>query len=425
MKKYDFVFLYHPHFYDVDPGAQIGLGLLSLATYAQKLGASVKVINCQSAKTMGAVYRALYPCKYLMMYGCLVDAPILNPIAANAKMHKLCDYVYIGGPIAKSPDRIDSNFVDKLIDCPGEDLIEFFVCNGNKIIGKHLKKNINEYPFPDRTLLEGDYGGNIFKRTEANCEVSTTILTSRGCHYRCAFCVSGKEDFYQDYEMGRIEKEIEHCLSLGIKNFRISDDNLLQTNRIFSLCNLFKEAKIKWRASVRASYHTTDIYRKMVESGCEELSFGIESGDQHVLNILNKGTTVGVNTAAVKRAKLAGVPLVRALLMMGTPGERNGTRNGTYPDNTMTLNTDWVANAKPDMVSLKMFVPYPGTKIHDDPKKYGCTLQVSDLNNSAYRPSGPEAEANIYTDGMTREDLTKQFHIMKKWLEHVKCENRG
>ena len=156
MKKYDFVFLYHPHFYDVNPGAQIGLGLLSLATYTQKLGASVKVINCQSDKTMGGVYRALYQCKYLMMYGCLIDEAVLNAIAANVKMHEVCEYVYIGGPIAKSPDSINFDYVDTLVDGPGEDFIgtilgvanilsnTTFSDNDNWVKYDCLKKNINE-----------------------------------------------------------------------------------------------------------------------------------------------------------------------------------------------------------------------------------------------------------------------------------------
>jgi len=421
--KYDFVFLYHPHFYDVNPGAQMGLGLLSLATYAKQLGASVRVVNCQSAKTMGAVYRALYPCKYLMMYGCLIDAPILNTIAANTKLHDLCEHVYIGGPIAKSLDKIDFNYIDMAIDGPGEEFVELITKHerGPNVIGTTFRytstlKNINEYPFPDRTLLEGDYGGNIFKRKDAECEISTTILTSRGCHYHCAFCESGNKDFFMEYDIERIEKELEHCLSLGIKNFRISDDNLLKTTRLYVLCKLFKNAGIKWRASVRASMRSIDIYKEMVDSGCEELSFGIESGDQKVLDLLEKGTNIDVNITTVKNAKLGGVPLVRALLMMGTPGE-------TYE--TEMKNIEWVANTKPDMVSLKMFVPYPGTKIYSNPEKYGCTLKVVDVNNSAYRPSGSEAKANIETEKMTRGELTQQFHSMKKWLEHNKCENRG
>jgi len=434
---YDFVFLYTPHFYDVNPDAQLGLGLLSLATYADNLGASVKVVNCQSVKTMGAVYRAMYSCKNLMMYGCLIDAPILSTIAANMKIQKRCQYVYVGGPIAKSPDKIDRTYIDVLVDGPGETFIELLVFNKGmlKITGhdfleatavyRSLEKDINYYPFPDRTLLEGEYGGNIFKRKSTECDVSTTILTSRGCKFHCAFCMSGNDSFYCDYDLQRIEKELEHCLKLGIKNFRISDDNLIKNHcnneRLFGLCKLFKEANIKWRASVRASlyYSNTygeDIFVEMVNSGCEELSFGIESGDDHVLTVLKKGNDYNTNLNAVRHAKKSGVPLVRALMMMGTPGE-------TF--STLDKNKEWVERSRIDMVSLKMFVPYPGTDIYDHPEKYGCSLQVKDVNNSAYRPDGSEAQANIDLDHMNSVELTQQFHKMKEWLESKGLENKG
>ena len=52
MKQTDLVFLYHPHTYDIDPGAQVGLGLLLLATYAKKLGANVECTNPKMSSTV-------------------------------------------------------------------------------------------------------------------------------------------------------------------------------------------------------------------------------------------------------------------------------------------------------------------------------------------------------------------------------------
>ena len=158
-------------------------------------------------------------------------------------------------------------------------------------------------------------------------------------------------------------------------------------------------------------------YELMAESGCEEISFGIESGDQGVLNILNKGITVRQSIKAVQEAKKGGIPFIRALLMMGTPGE-------TF--STLSENIEWVEKARPDMVSLKMFVPYPDTKVYNDPEKYGCELlDVIDTNNSVYRPDGSSAKANIKTNNMTNIELTAQFHKMREFLERKCLENRG
>jgi radical SAM superfamily enzyme YgiQ (UPF0313 family) len=417
MKQADLVFLYHPHTYDIDPGAQVGLGLLLLATYAKELGANVRVINAQSmaiAETCGIIPK----CRVLLMYGCLIDKPLIEAIARNVRCQ--ADLIVVGGPIAITPE-IDN--VDWVIKGFGEDFIETLVSGkSGKWDCEHLRYSIDRYPFPDRTLIEGGYGGNIFTNGSKGCKVSTTLLTSRGCRYNCAFCTSGSEKFFEQYSIERIEKELEHCLSLGLGDIRISDDNLMNNRgRLNELCNLFKEAKIRWRGSIRVVPSSVEMYQMMKESGCEELSFGIESGDQEVLNLMNKGIKVENNVKAIRNAKEAGV-LTRALMMMGTPGE---TRDTLY------ANMSWVELAEPDMVSLKMFVPYPGTEIYYDPEKYKCKIHLPlvEVNNSAYRPDRSEPKSNIDSDtdgdGLFQEELTYQFEKMKSYLETKGIENRG
>jgi hypothetical protein len=91
----------------------------------------------------------------------------------------------------------------------------------------------------------------------------------------------------------------------------------------------------------------------------------------------------------------------------------------------------WVELAEPDMVSLKMFVPYPGTEIYYDPEKYKCKIHLPlvEVNNSAYRPDRSEPKSNIDSDtdgdGLFQEELTYQFEKMKSYLETKGIENRG
>jgi radical SAM superfamily enzyme YgiQ (UPF0313 family) len=187
--------------------------------------------------------------------------------------------------------------------------------------------------------------------------------------------------------------------------------------RLSELCNLFKKAGIRWRGSIRVIPSSVEMYQMMKESGCVELSFGIESGDQNVLTLMNKGIKVANNVKAIQNAKEVGI-LTRALMMMGTPGE---TRD------TLHRNMGFVEQAKPDMVSLKIFVPYPGTDIYHDPEKYKCKihLPLAEVNNSAYRPDGSQPEANIDSEELYQEELTWQFLKMKSYLETKGVENRG
>jgi len=405
-RSVDFCFFYYPHPYETHPEAQLGLGLLSIASYAEKLGASVRVINAQADSISEALLK-IPKCHTLMLYGCLVDTPVLKQIESIGTSY--ADRIMIGGPIAKTYEDGSSIIVDGY----GEDCIEGDLEPGLRIVRK-LEHDFEYYPFPNRRLIEGSFGGNIFKQSK--CRKSTTILTSRGCFFKCAFCESGNNGKVHLYSIDRISKELASCLSLGIKNIRISDDNLMiNKERLYNICGLLKEGQFRWRASVRVKPTSLDDYKIMKESGCQELSFGVESGDQQVLNMLNKRTTVAENTAAIKNAKKAGI-FTRALLMMGTPGE-------SYI--TLYKNIEWVKNAQPDMVSLKMFVPYPGTMIYSNPRKFLCKINIQDTNNSAYRPDDTVATPNIKSDLMTSVALYNNFHAMRQFLEQSSRENRG
>jgi len=414
----EFVFLYHPHTYDMDPGAQVGLGMLLLATYAKKLGASVKVINAQS-KTIEEACEAVPNCDFLMMYGCMVDQHIVEDIALRIEAEKKARYICLGGPIAYG-HYIKVKGINYIVDGYGEDFIYAMLEPSNiaTFNPAELRHNINYYPFPDRSLLKGKYGGKIFKGDGLTYDVSTTLLTSRGCKFNCAFCFSGDNSFFEEYSIERLGAELESCTRLGIYNIRISDDNLVaNTDRLHALCSLFKDAGIRWRGSIRVVPNDLYLYEMMKDSGCEELSFGIESGDQKVLNLLNKGATVTQNTKAIVNAKRAGI-LTRALMMMGTPGETK---------NTIHHNMSWIEAARPDVVSLKMFVPYPGTAIYHSPKVYNCNihLPIIDANNSAYRPDHSQPKAHIDSERMYQEELTAAFAQMKNYLEMKGIANHG
>lgn len=424
----EFVFLYHPHTYETVPSAQIGLGMLAIATYAESLGASVRVINAQ-AETVEEAIKLIPQCEYLCFYGCLVDMDIVNRIAIEAKVRGLARAVLLGGPIGKSPQYVNCSHIDAVVDGPGEEFIGAIV-RGEIDLPKNTigdiyvhraeeLSSIEDFPFPDRGLVEGSLGGRIFVGSEDD-ESSTTILMSRGCRHRCAFCSSGSVSCTpSNYSIERIELELDHCVGLGIQNIRVSDDNIMHDpGRLEKICHLFRDRGIRWRGSLRVKPSEVWMYKMMVESGCQELSFGIESGDQDVLVALRKGTKVEHNTEAVRNAKEAGIPVVRSLMMMGTPGESRST---------ILLNKEWVRKAEPDIVSLKIFVPYPGTDIFENPKRYKCEiLATDDYNNSSYRPDDSLPAANISLPGsMSAEELTANFLEMRAWLEQRGVENRG
>ncbi len=396
-------FIYHPKPYLQNPTVQYGLGLLSLATLARECGQEVTVIDGQGRD---ADWVPDVDAHVWLMSACLVDTPIINRLIEHAD----CD-VIVGGPIASSPEVVSG--AEIVWDGPGEQLVEE-LCTGH-----WLPLEYDRYPIPDRSMLSS-YGGNIYHHKSGEAaSVSSTLMTSRGCKWKCAFCTSGNRRWrVHEYPLERIEKELDQIVGLGITDVRISDDNIMSSpERLRAVCSILKHAGVRWRASIRVSDATEDVYRDMARCGCVEVSFGIESGDPEVLRILQKGATVDLARLSIARAQSAGIH-VRMLMMMGTPGER--------PE-TLELNKRLVSEFPDAVVSMAIFYPFPGTKIHRNPEKYGCILHTSENPNiCSFRPDGTEPEANIeIVGGMSRDELTRQFLDMRQFLVEQHQNNSG
>jgi len=405
-------FLYSPKRYLIDPNAQVGLGLLCLATYARDLGAEVRVVNAQ-AWTIKQAVRAVPADQTVCMSGCLVDRPILDDIAAKLRA-KGC-YVVVGGPVADS-EALGPRCASLIVRGAGEVFVQRYVQGGWRPKGRVNAPcliDFGNYPSPDRSLLGGHSGGNIYHpKAGRQSAVSTTLLTARGCRYSCSFCRSGSRREFYEYPMARISAELNQIVDLGIRDVRLADDNLLaRPSRVEQLCGLLRRREVNWRASQRTYPNDVSLYRMMAESGCLELNLGVESADPYVLRAIRKGSSVESNERAVRNAVAGGVPHVRALMMMSTPGETA---------RTLDLNKRW-AEAHPDVtICLTAFVPFPGTAIHQQPERFRCRLELNldNLNFYAFQGGGVVPTAHIgITKGMSRDDLTRQLRTFRAFLE--------
>jgi radical SAM superfamily enzyme YgiQ (UPF0313 family) len=281
------------------------------------------------------------------------------------------------------------------------------------------RQDYDAFPIPDRSLLGSYFGGDIFLGSTGATSRSTTLLTSRGCRHRCAFCASGASDFVHNYPLERIDEELTQIRRLGIRDIRVSDDNVtVDERRLGELCELLGRHGMRWRASLRTFPHCQHCFKLMYDSGCVEISFGIESADPVVLKAIRKGQTVESADRAIKTAQAAGITGIRALFMMATPGE---TRE------TLQLNKAW-AGRHPDVtVCLTAFCPFPGTAIYENPAKFGVRLEtLANPNIYAWRADRTEPEAHIsIKGGLSRDELTGQLRAFRDWLEERGQINHG
>ncbi|MFX1298795.1 MAG: B12-binding domain-containing radical SAM protein, partial [Promethearchaeota archaeon] len=139
-----------------------------------------------------------------------------------------------------------------------------------------LIQDIDSLPFPDRDLLEQSYlyHGKI-----------TTIISSRGCPFRCRFCSCWKFS-RKKWRVRSIENVIDEMLYLQAKGFKeliFTDDCFTaRTDRVLKLCYLIKKEKLdfSWHTLGRVTQSEPQFLRTMVDAGCKTLSYGIESANR-------------------------------------------------------------------------------------------------------------------------------------------------
>ncbi len=266
-------------------------------------------------------------------------------------------------------------------------------------------EDLDSLPFPARHLLPplGQY-----KPTPSAYRhiPQATMITSRGCPYRCAFCdhsVFGNR--YRARTAGNVVDEIDLLMNrYGAKEIRFWDDtfNIDQT-RVITICQEIRERKIDvaWTCLGRINHMNQTLLDAMAKAGCWQVDYGIESGNQEILNGITKGQTLEMVRRVVTMTLKAGIG-VRGFFMLGLPGETEANMKDT------------IRFAKSlDLTSAVFHIttPFPGTELfkiatasgelrsdasydeymlgfsEDVPYvPHGLTAQrVKDMRNTAYR----------------------------------------
>jgi len=232
--------------------------------------------------------------------------------------------------------------------------------NFNATPRKLMEINLDNLPFPLRELFPLERYLESCQRKYAFRSLS--LIASRGCPFQCIFCdkgVSGTK--YRVRSAMNIFTEINELNErYSVNDLHFYDDLfLLDQQMVKNLCELITASKIagkiSWSAQARVDLINEEILLLMKESGCEELYFGVESGNNQILKYLNKGFTVEHTIYAFDLCRKIGIRPGMCLIV-GIPGE-------TYDD--LQLAKKLIKRAKPSLVSLSYLTSYPGTPLFE------------------------------------------------------------
>ena len=188
-----------------------------------------------------------------------------------------------------------------------------------------LISNLNDLSYPARHLVKKYVYG---KYLDSNIKKGsfTSIITSRGCPFSCYFCSRNSPTMrrYRTRDINDIKKEIKQISNAGYNYLAFNDDcflsNKKQAEEIFDF--IIKERldmKI-FITAARVDSADEKLYFKMKKAGVCMLQFGLESGNQDVLDFYNKKTKLDEIRYAVNLSSKVGFFTVGSFIL-GAPFE--------------------------------------------------------------------------------------------------------
>ena len=232
--------------------------------------------------------------------------------------------------------------------------------------------NLDNLPFVDHSIfrepLENCFGwwhGGKLKNM-------TTVITARGCPYKCGFCQPLEDNHFgkilRRRSVDSVIAELRQSKALYNPDcVMIHDDTFfVQPEWVEEFVEKYPEIGLPFWAAARADgiCKYPDLVRRLVNVGWNLISVGFESGSQRILDKMKKGTTIEQNLEAAQIIRDAGAKIY-ANYILGLPWE-------TKEDIQATVKmADKIAA---EMPSWAFFTPYPGCELGEECINKGWSL---------------------------------------------------
>ena len=263
----------------------------------------IKETDPEIPLVVGGPHITLYPKKSLKE--CKADIAVVGE--AELTISKIVDSI-----IGKS----------KLKDINGV----YFFDNGKIKHGKEptIVKDLDVLPFPARHLVK-DYEYGYLFGSKVGKGKATSILSSRGCPMKCRFCQRNffGMNIFRQRSAENVIDELKKISDDGYNTALFVDDNFLADKKRAEkiMDGIIKEKmNIEMWAEARVNSADKKLFRKMKKAGFEAIAFGIDGGNQEVLDFYNKKTTMAQIRKAVNMSRKMGF-YTYGTFIMGAPIE--------------------------------------------------------------------------------------------------------
>lgn len=211
---------------------------------------------------------------------------------------------------------------------------------------------------------------------------SFSMMTSRGCPYRCTFCSQSiMAEKWRGRSPENVAAEFRHLIQdLGAQEIGLLDDSAnINRKRLRDICEvLIREGltTVPWIMinGIRANLADRDLLTLMKKAGCKRTAFGVETGDPDMLVKVDKKETHEQIRQAFKAAKEVGLETV-GFFIIGLPGDT---------EESMERTIRYAIDLDPLVANFSMMTPYPGTIAYNELKAGGAQFLLKDWDDYVF-----------------------------------------
>jgi len=240
------------------------------------------------------------------------------------------------------------------------------------------------------------------------------IFAIRGCPFSCSFCGSrytwSRKVRFRSVE--NIIEEIREIQRLGIDDIHFDDDTWgIKKSFIQNLCIAIKEQcpGLRWSCEIHVKFVDDETISFMKSAGCHSIQIGVESGNNEILKLLNKNSTIEDVFAAANIIKKHNIHL-QTFFIVGFPQETEETLHDTI--SAMT-------SIPADFLIYSIFTPYYGTKLFNHCKELG--IIVDDFDISLFNHQSPE---NYFCPNIPKDEFKECIRELEKTVDRINNRNK-
>jgi anaerobic magnesium-protoporphyrin IX monomethyl ester cyclase len=420
------VILINPPYKGIEDDAlEENLGLSYIAGYLQTKGIRVG-INEMTGKW--PLYRLLNELDDALVYGISYYSTATESVAKIVdyiRSNKQKSLIYLGGPhpTALPHATLKATQVDGVVVGEGEQSFYEIVCSAKSgkpirgVIKGRIIQNLDDIPFPVRMMNRKHFTRRL------NNEPCISLLSSRGCPYRCLHCNSlimgGGNPDIRFRSVNNVIEEVRQVKLVGYTKIKFNDDNFTANPDLEALLLALEKENIEFRVFGRIEHLTEPVCQLLKQAGCSMFSIGIESYNPDNLRFLRKAAMLKY-FANLKIARSYGI-VIRASFMVGLPFDTDETIPRYFSKAAEELDFDEFA--------IYGLIPYPGTALYDDSSRYHYEITTYDY--SKYMQIGKGGESCFvlrYKDEQNSfdpDDVRRWYHQANKILESRKIHMRN